>query len=356
MRSRRLALVPLVLVLAACHGPARVIFVGPSASPSSGGGPSDHERCLLDGRPAQLVDVEEEQARLSERVLRRQPIQTGVTLMLLLLGGASYLERLAVLLAARRKEGPTLADRIRQAMGRHRAHPVRYMAIVGGAVLLLGAAGSVYIYLDADKRASERALQQLQFCQLALKSAEADSALDEQRKNLDAIQTTAGSIKALVDSLPPEEQRKATLLLGQMKDALGNQHSMLARQAEVAKAVQAGSAEIQKDHGALSADVGVLRPLPLRLRELGDGLARLDERTRLGPDGKAPANLGEALAGLRAEVAAARAQVAEIDCSRARLPSGKTVGETLADLAARPPPVCRCEPAAAAARPDPGAR
>ena len=65
-------------------------------------------------------------------------------------------------------------------------------------------AAGLYIYLDADKRASERALGMLQFCHLALRTNEEQGVLDEQRRNLAAIESTAGDIRTLVDKLPPE--------------------------------------------------------------------------------------------------------------------------------------------------------
>ena len=44
-------------------------------------------------------------------------------------------------------------------------------------------------------------------------------------------------IKALVDQLPPEEQHKAELLLGQMRSSLGNQDRLLARSNAVASLI-----------------------------------------------------------------------------------------------------------------------
>src|SRR5438552_10390481 len=187
------------LALAGCDGgPRHVSF--------------DEERCLLDDSPATVDQVEAEQSRLSHRVLSRQPIQTAITLAVLLIAGATYIEKLVSLLSRRHAsptERATLGTRIRAVLDAQRDHPWRYFAIVGGIVGVILVGGGVYLYLDADKRASERALAQLQFCHLALKGAEEKAAIDQQRHNLDALQTTAGDIKALVDRLPPEEQRKA---------------------------------------------------------------------------------------------------------------------------------------------------
>jgi hypothetical protein len=338
----------LVLTLAAvgCAGPPPVTF--------------DHEQCFLDGEPATLGQVEAMQSRIAQRVLDRQPIYVVVTLAVILLAGASHIEKLLVLLAARpRSEHKGLGERIRVVLDRYRARPLRYFAIVTSTLLLLGIAGGLYIYLDADKRASERALGQLQFCQLALKNADEQSALAEQRKNLDSLRATAGDIKSLVDTLPPEEQRKAALLLNQMHSALGNQDRLLARSNLVAQAVQQRSEEIKKGLGVLSLDVGGLRTLPAQLREIDATVRRLDGRGQLqaagGPGGRAPATVGEALAEVRRDVAGVGDRVGKVDCAQARLPSGRTVGEALAELLSRPPPVCRCE-AASPGRSDGGAR
>lgn len=327
-----------LLLVAGCDGPARVTF--------------DDEHCSLDGRPATVDQVEAEQSRLAHRVLSRQPIQTGITLLVLLIAGGTYIDKLARLFSRRRRQqpserGPTLTGRMRAFLDRHSAHPVRYFAIVATTVTVILVGGGVYIYLDADKRASERALQQLQFCHLALKTAEEKDALDAQRRNLDQLSSTAGDIKQLVDQLPPEEQRKAQQLLAQMRVALGNQRQMFVQQTQMAEQVQAGSALIQKNLGALAADVVNLKPLPARLKDLGDALARIEARTRLSekPADKGPATMGDEFAALHKELGAVGDRVNQLgqtDCTRAKLPSGKTVGEALAELSSRPA-VCKCE-------------
>jgi hypothetical protein len=337
---RPLALLLATAALAACGGPARVTY--------------DRDHCFLDGQPVFVEQVEAEQSRLARRVLDRQPIQTAITLAVLLIAGATYIDKLIRLFAGRHAHEAdprrSLAVRVRELLDRQRSYPVRYFAIVGGTAALLVSAAAVYLYLDADKRASERALQQLQFCHLALKTAAEQASLDEQRKNLDALSSTAGNIKQLVDQLPPEEQRKAELLLSQMRTALGNQSQLLARQSAVAQAVQAGSELIQRNLGALAADVGGLKPLPAHIKELEAGLGRLEARTQ-PPRGTA--TLGEALQAVQAQVGQLDGKVAQIDCARARLPSGKTVGEALAELASRPPPACRCECASPPTAPPP---
>jgi hypothetical protein len=294
---------------AGCGGPARVTF--------------DHEQCLLDGQPARLDQVEQAQAEIAERVLGRQPLYLVVTLAVILLAGASHIEKLLLLFSARKQEAKGLGERLKLALDRYRAHPVRYFGIVFVTLALLGVAGGLYLYLDADKRASERALGQLQFCQLALKTADEQASLGEQRKNLDALQSTTVDIKALVDRLPPEEQRKAEQLLGQMRASLGNQDRLLARSNAVAQAVEARSDAIQKGLGVLASGVTELRPLPEQLRAIDTGVKKVDKEV---------AQLGD--------------RVGKIDLVQAKLSSGKTVGDTLTELAGRPacpPAVCRCE-------------
>ena len=343
---RRVVLIGCLSLLASCTRAVRVTY--------------DREHCYLDGRAAQISEVEEVQTELGQHVLARQPIQTWVTIVMLLIAGAGYFDKLALLIAARRSSAPSFAERVRASLERHRPHPVRYFGIVLSGLVLIGVGAGCYIWLDADRRASERALQQLQFCHLALKSAEEQSTLDEQRKNLDRLQSTAGSIKSLVDSLPPDEQKKATELLGQMKIAIGNQDRVLGRESALAQAVASGSAEIQQNLGLLAADLGALKGMPDRLRAALVTLERLDGRTSLANGGGGshePATLGEALAEVRHDTADLARRVGDIDCTKSRLPTGKTIGETIADLAARPLPTCHCEcraPVEAAPRPDGG--
>lgn len=346
MRSALLALA-CALTLAACDGPPPVTF--------------DHDQCLVDGQPATLAQVEIAQTRIAQRVIDRQPIYVVVTLAVILLAGASHIEKLWVLLAARKQTSTGgLGERIRLVLDRYRAHPVRYFAIVAGTLVALGVAGGLYLYLDADKRASERALGQLQFCQLSLKTADEQASLGEQQKNLDSLRTTAGDIKALVDTLPPEEQRKAQLLLGQMRSALGNQDRLLQRSNAVAQAVEQRSDEIKKGLGVLSLGVGGLHELPATVRDIDQTVRRLDARTQLAPAGKpGPATVGEALGEVRRDLGEVRRDLSLSGCAQARLANGRTVGEVLLELATRPPPVCRCEsvpPARPEARPDGGAR
>ena len=113
----------------------------------------------------------------------------------------------AVLRAARRARHGRAAQAV---VDRYRSHPIRYFALLCGSIGLLVAAGSLYIYCDADKRSSERALAALQFCHLAQRSADEKRALDDQRQNLSSIHETAGAIRQLIDKLPPAEQAKAS--------------------------------------------------------------------------------------------------------------------------------------------------
>ncbi len=303
----------LAIGLLGCGGPSHVTF--------------DHEQCLVDGQVATVEQVEQAQATIAKRVIDRQPLYVIVTLAVILLAGASHIEKLVLLFSTRRQEAKGLAERLTAMLDRYRVHPVRYFSLVAVALALLGVAGGMYLWLDADKRASERALGQLQFCHLALRSADAESTLAEQRRNLDALQATTGDIKSLVNSLPPAEQKKAEMLLEKMRASLGNQDRLMAREAAVAAAVQARSDEIQKGLGVLTVGVSGLKPLPDQIHEL-DTVARRIEKS-VGDTRK---DLGD--------------RVAKIDCASTKLPSGKTVGETLAELASRPPPpppVCKCE-------------
>src|SRR4051794_20516548 len=161
----------LALLLVACvPGPGHVEFT--------------QGQCFIDGRPAQLGDVEARQARISERILARQPWFTVITILVVALAGASHIDKLVLLFSTRGARTHGLGERLKLMLDRYRAHPVRYFAIVIATLGLLGCAAGFYVYLDSDKRASERALGQLQFCHLALRESDAKRVLDEQRQNL----------------------------------------------------------------------------------------------------------------------------------------------------------------------------
>ena len=257
----------LLLLLAACGGPGHVQY--------------DNDRCLIDGHQATLGEVESRQAAVAARIQSRQPWFAIVTIVVVLVAGASNAEKAMVLLRARKHDGNRpLSERIRDALERHRESPLRFGAIVGSTLGLLAVAAGLYIYLDVDKRASERALGMLQFCHLALRTAEEQGVLAEQRNNLNAIQSTAGDIRALVDKLPPEEKQKAREIVAQMNAALEKQGKIvgdyLTRSDEQQKALQLHNALVEKGLSSLSSDVGALKSLPAALKEIGDGVKRVD--------------------------------------------------------------------------------
>ncbi|MGZ3440101.1 MAG: hypothetical protein ACXVDD_11315 [Polyangia bacterium] len=276
MRTRAL-LVAVVLLAAAfalpaCSGPGRVQY--------------DNDRCLIDGHSATLAEVEARQATVAARIQARQPWFAIVTIVVVLVAGASNAEKVALLLRARKHDGGRpLSERLRDALDRHRQSPLRFGAIVGGTLGLLVVAAGLYIYLDVDKRASERALGMLQFCHLALRTSEEQGVLAEQRKNLSAIQSTAGDIRALVDKLPPEEKQKAQEIVAQMNTALARQGKIvgdyLSRSDEQQKALKEHTAAVEKGLSSLSSDLGALKSLPATLRDIGDGVKRVDGKVAL---------------------------------------------------------------------------
>jgi hypothetical protein len=286
--------------------------------------------CLVDGHPATLAEVEAHQAALTERILRRQPLFVVVTLLIVVLAGASHVEKLVLLFSARHVPARGLGDRVRAALDRYRAHPLRYFAIVGSTLLLLAAAGGVYVYLDADKRASERALGLLQFCHLALREGEAQSVLDEQRRNLDALEATTGNIRALIDKLPPDEQRKAEQIVERINTTIGRQGKLmseyLARGDENMKGLAARTAALEHGLDGVGAAVTALRSVPSDLKAVAETTRGLDAR------------------------------LMAID-TRAQQVDGKLAAAqaALKDLAARPAcPPCVCAPANAPANPAKG--
>jgi hypothetical protein len=297
-------------LLAGCRGPGHVEFT--------------QGKCLIDGRTVSLAEVEERQAHLSERILGRQPLFVLVTVLIVALAGVSHVEKLLLLFSTRHAQARGLAERLRLALEPYRAHPVRYFAIVVGTLSLLGVAGGFYVYLDADKRASERALGLLQFCHLALRNTESEGILAEQRRNLQEIQSTAGNIRALVDTLPPEEQRKAKEIVSKINVALQQQGKLVsdyAAQNEVAtRAVREQTENLQKGLTTLGSQVLGLKSLPASLHDLAEQVHGLDGR----------------MSATDSKLAAADAKLTAIKSA-------------LDALAARPEPKCAGEAVAAAA-------
>jgi hypothetical protein len=241
----------------------------------------DRERCYIDGQPAGLTQVEEREAVVEHRIAVRQPWLVLITVVVVLLAGIGYVEKLVLVLSANR-DSKSMGERVRAVAERYRAHRFRYFALVGGSVGLLVTAGFLYIYVDADKRSSERALAALQFCHLALRTGEETSALDTQRQNLASIHQTAGEIRRLIDKLPPAEQVKAQEIIGHMDDAVGRERRIITDQLQrsegTAEAIRDGTLSIEKSLTGLQTAVGVLQDLPSSVKALADVLHTTDAR------------------------------------------------------------------------------
>jgi hypothetical protein len=235
--------------------------------------------CVVNGRAANLEEVEQSQARISERIVARQPVMVMVTILVVLLAGASHIEKLLLLFSTRRSGAHGLGERIRIALDRYRDHPIRYFSIVLGTLLLLGMAGGAYVFLDAEKRANERALGLLQFCHVALRSQQADAMLDEQRRNLANLESTAGSIRGLIDRLPPQHQEEARQIVEQMRRALGDQGKLVndyvEKSAESSRQLEAHTALVEQ---VLQTNFGALKGVPLALQDLAEQLKRHDQK------------------------------------------------------------------------------
>jgi hypothetical protein len=286
-------------LLSGCAGPGNVRYV--------------NEQCLIDNQPASLKQVEARQAMVSERILHRAPLFVLLTVLVVVLAGASHMEKLVLLFSARRSGGKKFGERLQAVLERYRTRPVRYFTIVVGTLVLLLAAGGCYIYLDADKRASERALGMLEFCHLALRTRDAQGVLIEQRHNLEAIQSTAGDIRALVDKLPPEEKRKAHQIVATMNAALAQQGKLvgdyLSRSEETTTLLNQHTQALERGLSSVEAGVLGLKSLPGGLHDLSLSVQKLDGQ--LGAfdaklDGQSK-TLGQ-LAALTAEVKALAAR------------------------------------------------
>jgi hypothetical protein len=263
----------MLVVLAGCHGPGHVEFT--------------NGQCLIDGHVATRAEVEARQARISERILARQPMFVLITVLIVALAGASHIEKLFLFFGGNKnKPVHGLHDRLRMAMDRYRSHPLRYFAIVASTLLLLGISGGFYVYLDADKRASERALGLLQFCHIALRNNEAEGILAEQRHNLEQIESTAGNIRTLVGKLPPEEQKKAREIVTHINDALAEQGKLVSDYVthtdESTKAVHEETQLLSKGLSSLETQVTTLKSVPAALHDLGDQLHAVDGHAASG--------------------------------------------------------------------------
>jgi hypothetical protein len=280
----------------------------------------DGGRCLKDGHPLTIQEVEVDQAEVARRIASRQPWFAVITIGIVLLAALGNAEKALLLVRARHVEGHRpLAERLREVLARQRQSPVRFVAIVGGSLALITIGGVAYIYLDIDKRASERALGMLQFCHLALRTQEEEGVLDEQRHNLEAIESTAGDIRTLVGKLPPDEQRKAQSIVEQMNTALAKQGKIVgdyvARTDEAQKDLNSHTLAVEKGIASVEGDLAELRSLPANVKDLESAAHHIDETTT-----SFDARFGD----LRARVAGLDAKLDTL-LSRADCPSTPTV-------------------------------
>jgi hypothetical protein len=239
---------------------------------------------LRDGRPLTAAEVEADQAQVARRIASRQPWFAVITIGIVLLAAAGNAEKALLLVRARHAEGHRpLAERLRDVLVGQRDKPVRFAAIVGGSLGLIAIASGAYIYLDIDKRASERALGMLQFCHLALRTQEEQGVLDEQKHNLQDIESTAGDIRALVGKLPPDEKRKAQLIVDQMNTALAKQGKIVGeyvtRTDEAQKTLSEHTVAMEKGIASVEEELAELRTLPASLKDLEGAAHHIDATT-----------------------------------------------------------------------------
>jgi hypothetical protein len=265
-----MAVLAAALCLTACSGPGRVQYEG--------------GRCLKDGRQLTTQEVEADQTEVARRISSRQPWFAVITIGIVLLAAAGNAEKALMLIRARHADGHRpFAERLHDVLARQREKPALFGMIVGGSLALIVLAGGAYVYLDIDKRASERALGMLQFCHLALRTQQEEGALDEQRRNLEEIESTAGDIRSLVGKLPPDQQRKAQLIVDQMNRALDKQGKAVgeyvARTDEAEKDLSTRTMAMQKGLASVEGELSELRSLPANLKDLEGAAHRIDETT-----------------------------------------------------------------------------
>jgi hypothetical protein len=270
LRIVRVLLLALTLPLLACDGPGRVQY--------------DAGRCSMDGRPLSASEVEANEAAVARRIASRQPWFTVITISVVLLAAAGNAERALLLVRGRHAEGHRpLLERLRDVLARQREKPALFKTIVGGSLAAILIAGGAYIYLDVDKRASERALGMLQFCHLALRTQQEEGVLDEQRRNLKAIESTAGDIRSLVGRLPPDQQRKAQLIVDQIDTALDRQGRIVgeyvARTDEAQRDLSTHTIAMEKGLASVEGELSGLRTMPADLKDLEGAAHHIDETT-----------------------------------------------------------------------------
>ncbi len=304
----------LIAITAGCGGPGEVRF--------------DQGGCTIDGHAADLPRVEAREAAVQHRIARLQPWLVAITVAIVSLAGIGYVERLMMLFSARR-DARGMGERLQAVVDRYRSHPVRYFALLAGSVGMLIAAGSFYIYCDADKRSSERALGALQFCHLSLRTAEEKQALDDQRRNLSSIHETAGAIRQLIDKLPPTEQAKAAEIINHMDDAVGRERRVISghlqRSEETTLALSTEAQTIARGLSGVQTDVGGLKGLPADVHALAGVVGAVDGRT---------AAVNDKLTAANDELAAANDKLSETNAALAALAA------SVKELSARPAPAC----------------
>jgi hypothetical protein len=256
------------IVVTGCGGPGRVEFT--------------EGHCYIDGQAANRDQIETHQAAVTKRILDRQPYVAALTAVLVALAGMGIVERLLLLFSSRAGADRKPGDRVRALLERYRGHRVRYFGIVTSTLVLLALTAGGYIYLDVDRRASERALGTLQFCHLALRNADEQRVFTEQRQNLEAIQATATDIRALVDKLPPAEQRKAREIVDELGTVLGRQGKLvgeyLQRSDASARMVREHNQAVVRGLVSLEARVTSLKSVPAALRDLSGEMQGLGGR------------------------------------------------------------------------------
>ncbi|HEY6474944.1 MAG TPA: hypothetical protein VI456_00080 [Polyangia bacterium] len=294
-------------VTAGCAGPGEIRF--------------NRDGCSIDGHPADLPRVEAREAAVQHRIASLQPWLVAITVAIVSLAGIGYAERLVMLFSARR-DARGMGQRLQALVDRYRSHPLRYFTLLAGSIGMLLAAGGLYIYCDADKRSSERALGALQFCHLALRTADEKRALDDQSQNLSSIHETAGAIRQLIDKLPPAEQAKASEIINHMDDAVGRERRVISehlqRSEDTTLALSNRAQSIERGLGQLETDVEALKALPADVHALGTAIAAEESRAALAND----------------KLGAANDKLAEVDVALA------TLQRTVNVVAERPAPAC----------------
>ena len=251
---------------------------------------------------------------------------------------------------ARARSPPAARARARFHHASERDVPGLRAAVVVSSLGLIVAAGGTYVYLDIDKRASERELGGLQFCHLALRTR-TSSACSTINARTSTRSSRPPETSAPSSASSPDEQRKARTIVAQMNDALSKQGRLVSDYASKTDEAQPDRAHRGHEEGL--ASVRGISPssgrCPTNLKDLEARRHRIDATTTAFDSALRRADERED----RGPVVEGRRARRAPGVLRARAPPQRRAGRV---QVSRPPPPPPRRPPPLVPRPDPARR